>query len=92
MSQDLECSPVMRTLLDLVTARVPVSWRNRSVPLDVPLGSDGIGLDSIAIVELLLDCEAVLAIPFPPEIFDAGPLTLRRLVAHADRHRPPRES
>lgn len=73
---------------DTVRARVPDAWYGRDLPDDTAVGRAGLGLDSIAIVELLLDCEAVLGVPFPAAIFDTGPLTVRRLIDHARRSIP----
>jgi acyl carrier protein len=63
----------------------PLAWRNRELPFDLRLGASGLGLDSIAIVELLIECESAVGIPFPPALFDGGPLTVGRLVNHG-RH------
>jgi acyl carrier protein len=71
-----------------VRARVPDASSGRDLPDDTAVGRAGLGLDSIAIVELLLDCEAALGVPFPAAIFDTGPLTVRRLIDHARRAIP----
>jgi acyl carrier protein len=68
---------------DTVRVRVPDGWYGRALPDDTAVGRDGLGLDSIAIVELLLDCEAALGVPFPAAIFETGPLTVRTLIDHA---------
>jgi acyl carrier protein len=52
---------------------------------DLDLGPLGFGLDSISLVELLLVCEERLGCPFPFTLFDEGPLTVGRLLAHAER-------
>jgi acyl carrier protein len=82
---NVQAENVALTLRGLVGERVPASWRYQAIPDDLPLGNDGIGLDSISLVELLLDCEAALSLPFPAAVFDHGPLTLRRLIEHAQR-------
>ncbi len=46
----------------------------------VRLGSEGAGLDSIAMVELLLDCEQRFAITISDQILADGSLTLGGLV------------
>ncbi len=73
---------VMRTIRE----RAPLAWRDRELPVDLTLGGGGLGLDSIAIVELLIACQSAVGIPFPPALFDSGPLTVGRLVDQA-RHR-----
>ncbi|MCC6161789.1 MAG: acyl carrier protein [Acidobacteria bacterium] len=46
------------------------------------LGPAGFGLDSIALAELLIVCEDHFGCPFPYTLFDEGPLTVGRLIAH----------
>jgi acyl carrier protein len=48
---------------------------------DVPIGADGLGLDSVGVVELLLDCETAFGVRLPPDLAEAGSLTVGRLVA-----------
>jgi acyl carrier protein len=52
---------------------------------DLDLGPAGFGLDSISLIELLLVCEERFGHPFPYTLFDEGPLTVGRLVAHAQQ-------
>jgi hypothetical protein len=47
---------------------------------DLELG--GLGLDSVALVELLLDCEALAARRLPPGLFAAAPPTVGDLLEH----------
>ena len=47
---------------------------------DLPLGTSGAGLDSIAMVELLLDCEQLFAVTVSEQILAEGNLTLGGLV------------
>lgn len=49
---------------------------------DLLLGPGGLGMDSIALVELLLDCEQRFGIPRPAELLEGEPLTVGRLIAH----------
>lgn len=49
---------------------------------DLPLGSGGLGLDSIGIAELLLECGERFGIPVPAELLALEPLTVGRLAAH----------
>lgn len=59
-------------------APAPGEWRD-----DLDLGPTGFGLDSISLVELLIVCEDRLGCPFPYTLFDEGPITVGKLVAHA---------
>ena len=70
---------VLRTIREWA----PLAWRDRELPVDLTLGADGLGLDSIAVVELVIACQSAVGIPFPPALFDGGPLTVGRLVEHA---------
>ena len=69
----------------IIAARAPFRWRDVPLPDDLPLGSDGLGLDSVSMVELLLECEDALGFPVPEAIFDEGPLSVGRLVAWVRR-------
>jgi acyl carrier protein len=55
---------------------------------DTPLGADGIGLDSVAIVEVLLECETAFAVRLPPDLFEGPAITIGGLAAAVDRARP----
>jgi acyl carrier protein len=79
----LSVSAAGETVLRMIRERAPLAWRDREFPSDLSMGSGGFGLDSIAIVELLIECEVAVGIPFPPALFDGGPLTVGRLVNHA---------
>lgn len=52
---------------------------------EVTLGSSGLGLDSIAIAEVLLDCERRFGRPFA-DLLDGGPITLGSLLARAGQN------
>jgi acyl carrier protein len=51
---------------------------------EVALGSDGLGLDSIAIAEVLLDCQQHFGVNVT-SLLEQEPLTLRRLIEHLER-------
>jgi acyl carrier protein len=48
----------------------------------VSLGEDGLGLDSIEIVELLLACEEHVGGTSTDELLGAGPVSIGRLIDH----------
>jgi len=52
---------------------------------DLDLGPEGFGLDSISLIELLIVCEDRFGCPFPYTLFDDGPLTVGRLLRHAQQ-------
>ncbi|HYC59816.1 MAG TPA: phosphopantetheine-binding protein [Thermoanaerobaculia bacterium] len=74
-------------VLEIVRARAarPLSFDELSN--DVTLGSDGLGLDSIAIAEVLLDCQQKFGVSVTG-LLEGEPLTLRRLVAHLQQETP----
>ena len=58
-------------------------WQDGDLTDDVALGRGGLGLDSIALVELLFACERHFGFAFPATLLDGGPLTIGRLAGHA---------
>jgi len=67
---------------DLLRARAPLA-RSRELPGDLRLGAGGLGLDSIALVELLLDCERRFGLADVAELLAGPPLTVGLLIAQA---------
>lgn len=67
---------------ELVRSRAPLCRDRAHLPPDLPLAAGGLGLDSISMAELLLDCQRRFGIPAPVELLAETPLTLGRLVAH----------
>lgn len=72
---------------ELVRARSPLARSRESLPDDLSLGSGGLGMDSIALVELLLDCEQRFGLRGTAEILAGPPLTVGLLVAHVQNAR-----
>ncbi|HEY3567703.1 MAG TPA: hypothetical protein VGP73_07200 [Thermoanaerobaculia bacterium] len=70
------------TVLDLIRSRAPLAG-TRELTDDLRLGAGGLGLDSISLVELLLDCERRLGPMNVAELLQGPPLTVGLLVAHA---------
>ena len=52
------------------------------LPDELQLGEGGLGLDSIALVELLLECERLFRLPPPLALLDGPPLTVGLLAEH----------
>ncbi len=65
---------------DLLRSRSPLAGSG-PLPDDLRLGAGGLGLDSIAMVEVLLDCERRFGVP-AAELLEGAPLTVGRLIAH----------
>ena len=72
---------VAETVLDLVRSRAPLAGSG-ALPHELRLGAGGLGLDSIAMVELLLDCEQRFGLTVVSELLTGAPLTVGRLLAH----------
>jgi acyl carrier protein len=73
----------------LVSRFAPSGMSEGHLEAEEPLGARGLGLDSVAIVELVIECERRFGIRFPDELFDGTPLTIGRLVGHVERSRGP---
>jgi hypothetical protein len=75
---------IEEALWELLRARSPLAAEGALLtgsPDDLPLGAGGLGLDSIAMVELLLDCEARFG-GRATDLLAGEPLTVGRLIAH----------
>ena len=66
----------------LLRERSALARDRPDLPADLPLGPGGLGLDSIALVELLLECEQRFGIPRPVDLLAGPPLTVGLLVSH----------
>lgn len=71
------------TVRDLVRSRSPLARARAELPDDLRLGPGGLGMDSIALAELLLDCEQRFGTGSPVDLLEGPPLTVGRLVAYA---------
>jgi acyl carrier protein len=73
-----EIAEEVRSLL----LRHPESSRHDGhLPDDLSLGEDGLGLDSLAIVEVLVECEDRFGVEAAP-LIEQGPVRVGALVAH----------
>jgi len=73
--------PLDAAVRELIRVRAQLA-AGAELPDGLLLGASGLGLDSIAVVELLLDCERRFGVPRPVELLDGPPLTVGRLVDH----------
>jgi acyl carrier protein len=67
---------------DLLCSRAPLARDRADLPDNLRLGAGGLALDSIALVELLLDCERRFGIRAAAELLAGEPLTVGRLADH----------
>jgi acyl carrier protein len=73
---------IENAVLDLLrSSRAPLAG-NGALPADLRLGAGGLGLDSIAMVEMLLECERRFGVPMAG-LLEGAPLTVGLLIAHA---------
>ena len=82
---DVAASTIDENVLDLLRARSPLAQRlapGSGLPADLPLGTGGLGMDSIALVELLLEVEQRFAVSAAAELLAGPPLTVGLLLAH----------
>jgi acyl carrier protein len=72
---------VAAVVLDILLATCPGRVSRAGLREETQLGDDGLGLDSIEIVEVLLGCEDHYGISVHT-LFDGAPLTFGRVVSH----------
>jgi hypothetical protein len=72
---------------DALAALWPGRFGPDPLPEDASLGEGGLGLDSIELVELLLECAERAGRPASEDLdlLDAGPITLGQLIDHLNR-------
>lgn len=77
---------IEETVRDLVRSRAPLARAHAELADDLRLGQGGLGMDSIALVELLLDCEQRFGLRAgswrAADLLEGPPLTVGRLVDH----------
>jgi acyl carrier protein len=77
---------VAATVYAVLTRRWPGRFGDTELTDRVELGGDGLGLDSIEIVELLLDCEERLGGSSDPDgLLESGAISIGRLIDHLAR-------
>jgi acyl carrier protein len=80
-SGEANADDLRRLLLTFVPS---ANWSEGDLVDDLPLGEQGLGLDSVSIVELLVACEARWKVPFPAALLHE-PLTIGALTRHLAR-------
>jgi acyl carrier protein len=80
--QDRQTHNAAAELRSLV-ARFAPSWAlDKGYADDEPIGPQGLALDSVAVVELLVACEQQFGLPFPDTLLEGAPLTVGKLIDH----------
>jgi acyl carrier protein len=72
------------TIRELIALRAPQLREPYFADDDVALGTGGLGLDSIAIAEVLLDCERYFGVRVT-DLLDGAPITVARIAARLDQ-------
>ena len=67
---------------ELLVTRWPGRFHRAQLADDVSLGEEGLGLDSIEIVELLLELGEEGDSTKAEDLLDAGPISIGRLIDH----------
>jgi acyl carrier protein len=69
----------------MIRTRLPAPGPDDELRDDSLLGPDGLGMDSIAILELLLECEERWGAGLALELLEQRPLTVGKLVERLTR-------
>jgi hypothetical protein len=82
------CAKTSEIVYEILATRWPGRFAPADLADDVSLGEAGLGLDSIEIVELLLDCEEIVGgfdDGSAEQLLEAAPVTIGRLIGHLAR-------
>ena len=77
-----------RRIRALLQQIAPATCKSSPADDEIPLGTGGAGLDSIALVDLILACEAEFGTSLPAELLGQGPITIASLARHLPRIEP----
>lgn len=69
-------------LQKLVKNYVATACDVEKIDRSTSLGSGGLGMDSVSIVMLLLECESKWGVAFPAELLEKQPVTVGILIDH----------
>ncbi len=67
----------------IIKSRLPLYMGGTELTEDMPLLGEGVGLDSVGLVELFLKLEDYFGIPFPVDLLEKEPLTVGVIIDHA---------
>ena len=71
----------------LLRRHAPAATKGTPLAFDLSLAEDGLGFDSVGLVELLLAGEDLFGAGFAANVLADPPLTVGKLMAHAGRSR-----
>ena len=75
-------SPIASSILEIIACHAAIS---EDADEDTQLGSNGLGLDSISIAEVLVDCERRFAVRMM-DLLNGDAITLGRLATHIEQN------
>jgi acyl carrier protein len=71
------------TVREIIARRVQGGADLQHLPGNTPLGAEGLGLDSIAIAEVIVDCERAFQLRLA-DLLDGEPITIARIEARVE--------
>jgi acyl carrier protein len=89
VERTVQPGPTGAALHELLRAHSPLAASHSELPAELPLGAGGLGLDSIAVAELLLACERRFGVAPGAELLAGPALTVGGLLAHLRAAAPP---
>ena len=82
MTGESKFSETAGAVRGLLLRHLPSYWSAEELNDDLALMGPDLGLDSVEVVELLLDCEALFGLCLPAKLAIGEPLTIRKIAAH----------
>jgi acyl carrier protein len=82
VSSETEQRQVAGIVRELLISSWPARFDAAQLHDEVSLGKEGLGLDSIEIVELLVACEECSGVELTADLFNVVPLTIGHVTAH----------
>ena len=75
---------IYKTIYQHILNYCPSSLKETDLHPDLSLFADGLGLDSVAAVELILELEDAFGFDFPAEMYETKMLTIGQLVSYVE--------
>ncbi|PON13345.1 hypothetical protein C2W62_34850 [Candidatus Entotheonella serta] len=85
MGDKVNTLKVERELRLLIQQQAPSTWQLEDLHDALSIGEDGVGLDSVAMVELFIVCEEHFGLPFPVIMLEDTAPTIGQLIDHVRR-------
>lgn len=72
----------MGSIRQIILTAWPQRFADGELTDDVSLGEEGLGLDSVEVVEVVMACEELFGRVATPTLFETAPLTIERMADH----------